>query len=171
MWRIDEPQTQQRGVVIRLRGTPVDVPHVLCSEPSIIPAYQGQRGIESKSVQACLEVLRQQSVIGIQKNQECSGAHSNARVSRRRQALIGLADVTDRGEPAGHLARVVRGPIIHDHNLVRRMRLLEHALDGVTQKLRLPVTRNDDAHQFRLAAGGIVMHWQSSLVRAHDHII
>jgi hypothetical protein len=102
-------------------------------------------GMLGETPQVCLDRMRRQPIICIQKNHVLASSGPKSGIARLCQTFVFLPDIPHLWVTNRHLRGVVRRPIIDDHDL-RRMALGDNTFDCLAQEMCLSVARNDNGH-------------------------
>ena len=98
-------------------------------------------------VQMAAQGVGCQQIVGVKKNQKISPRHAYAGVTRRREPLVFLMNITNgRTQPLGHYGGVVCRTVVHDNDFHRQpvFLLATNAVDCFRQKMPIVIARDDD---------------------------
>jgi dTDP-4-dehydrorhamnose reductase len=103
--------------------------------------------VGDEAIHLALELGRHPTVVAVEERKEVSSRGSRPAISGSSNAGVGLPDRQDSvSERFEYCRGVIRGPVIDDDHLERRLRLPERALDGFGQEAGLVVGGDHDRH-------------------------
>lgn len=105
--------------------------------------------MRGEGTQACVERMRKQSIVRIEKDGVMARDVFEAFVSRRARALVALSDAPHGPVPRRDCDRIVGGPVVDNDNLDGRVRLRQDTFDSLPEELRLVVAGDHNRDELR----------------------